>query len=54
MSKFTKESGRLNTLLFAIQKVDNTETIVGTAQIQTSEEYPNEAEVGLISVSTTH
>lgn len=54
MTKFIDENGKPNTLLFAFEQVGNTESVVGTVQIQPSEEHPNEAEVGLFSVSPTH
>lgn len=48
MENHISQNGKRNTLLFAIEQSDN---IVGTIQIQTSEDHPLEAELGLFSVS---
>ncbi|GAA5815250.1 hypothetical protein MFLAVUS_008756 [Mucor flavus] len=50
MTSFITENGKPNTLLFALEQ-DN---VVGTVQIQPSHEAPNEAEIGLFSVSPLH
>lgn len=50
ITKFIKENGKPNTTLFAFEN-DN---VVGTVQIQPSHESPNEAEIGLFSVSPLH
>ncbi|KAI9243599.1 acyl-CoA N-acyltransferase [Sporodiniella umbellata] len=48
MEGFIRKSGSPNTLLFAMEQ---DESVVGTVQLQISEEHPLEAEVGLFSVS---
>lgn len=50
MTEYIAENGKPNTLLFAFEN----DTIVGTVQIQPNHEAPNEAEVGLFSVSPLH
>jgi ribosomal protein S18 acetylase RimI-like enzyme len=51
MTGFIRDSGKPNTLLFAF---DEDNQVVGTVQIQPSHEAPNEAEIGLFSVSPKH
>ena len=50
MKDYITNSGKPNTLLFAFEGSQ----IVGTVQIQPSQENPHEAEVGLFSVSPLH
>lgn len=50
IKKFIEENGKPHTLLLAFQG----ETVVGTIQIEHSEEHPSDGEIRLFSVSPDH